>query len=82
LSEVAKTGENESPEIEVLRNVILALLYGLINILNGPIKLIAIEIDNGPKVIKTTNMIIAQLGQMSNSNRQILNDLIQPHLLI
>ena len=71
LSEVAKDGEDESPKIEIFRDIILTLFDGFIDICNSFIEIIAIKMQYGSIVIESRDVIVAELWKMCNSNTDI-----------
>lgn len=68
LGEVSKAGENQSAEEEIFGNVILALLYGLINIVHGLVELVFIEMQNRPVKVECRYVVVGQLRQVSDPN--------------
>ena len=77
LSEVTEDGEDESPKIEIFRNVILALLNSFINIRNSFIEIIAIKMQYGSIVVESRNVVVAKLREMSNPNTDIFYSFLQ-----
>lgn len=77
LAEIAKDGKDEPPQVEIFGDVVFALFDGLIDIPHSLVEIIAIEMQHSPEIVKTRYMIIAQLRQMRNPNRQILNGFLK-----
>ncbi len=62
MTEIAKNGKDEPSEVEVLGDVVLAFLNGLVNIGNRFVEIVFVEIKNGAVIVEGRNMIVGELG--------------------
>jgi len=58
LAEIAEDSEDQSSKIEIFWDIVLTFFNSLVDISNRFIKIILIEVEYRPKVVKGRNMII------------------------
>lgn len=73
LAEVSEDSEDESPQIEVLGDVVFALFDGLVDIGHCLVEVVAVEMEDGPEVVEAGDVVVAELGEMGNSDGQIFD---------
>jgi hypothetical protein len=61
LTEIAKNGEDESSEIEVFGDVVLALFDGFVDVCHCFVEVVAVKMQNGAIVEESRDVIVAQL---------------------
>lgn len=62
LTKIAKDGEDKPPEVEVLGDVVFALLDGLIDVGDRLVEVVPVEVEDGAEVVEGRDVIVGELG--------------------
>lgn len=81
LAEVAEDGEDESSQVEVLGDVVLALLDGLVDVGHGLVEVVLVEVQDGAEVEEGGDVVVGQLRQVADPHRHVLDRLLQELVL-
>lgn len=76
MAEIAKYSKDQSSEIKIFGDVVLAFFNGFIYICDCFIELVFIEVKDGSVEVESGDMVVGKLWEMTNSDRDALNDLI------
>ena len=77
MAEITKNSKDQSSQIEIFRDVILAFLYSFIDVSYSFVEIVAVEIEDGSVVEESRDVVVAQLRKMSDSDCDIFDGLFE-----
>lgn len=77
MAEIPKNSKDQSSQIEIFRDVILAFLYSFIDVSYSFVEIVAVEIEDGSVVEESRDVVVAQLRKMSDSDCDIFDGLFE-----
>ena len=77
MAKITKNSKDQSSQIEIFRDVILAFLYSFIDVSYSFVEIVAVEIEDGSVVEESRDVVVAQLRKMSDSDCDIFDGLFE-----